>query len=139
MNSQQREAALEWLRNYHGSIDSTALMLAHEAGQRLAKAEPVQIDRDAQMRIDDDYLHIYWLDPVEGCWVAYKRADWVGEEELPLGTPQATLAAQPVTGTVEWQGEDGEVTRDADRARMWAIEGSHLFRRTVSEWQEVTE
>jgi hypothetical protein len=26
--------ALEWLRNYHGSIDSTALLLAFEAGRR---------------------------------------------------------------------------------------------------------
>ena len=29
-----REDAQRWLRDYHGSIDSTALMLAHEAGQR---------------------------------------------------------------------------------------------------------
>jgi hypothetical protein len=26
--------ALVWLRNYHGSIDSTALLLAFEAGRR---------------------------------------------------------------------------------------------------------
>lgn len=36
-----------------------------------------------ELYIDNDYLHIYWLDPVEGCWVAYKRADCVGVEELP--------------------------------------------------------
>lgn len=33
--------------------------------------------------IDDDYSHIYWFDQVEGCWVAYRRTDCVGEEELP--------------------------------------------------------
>lgn len=35
------------------------------------------------LRLDDDGAHIYWADPVEGCWVAFRRVDCVGEEELP--------------------------------------------------------
>ena len=44
------------------------------------------------LRIDDDGAHIYWADPLEGCWVAFKRVDCVGEEELPerrLPAPEA--------------------------------------------------
>ncbi|MBB2956803.1 hypothetical protein [Pseudoclavibacter helvolus] len=44
------------------------------------------------LRIDDDGAHIYWADPVEGCWVAFRRVDCVGEEELPerrLPAPEA--------------------------------------------------
>lgn len=55
------------------------------------------------LRIDDDGAHIYWADPVEGCWVAFKRVDCVGEEELPerrLPTPEAT----EVEETEEYEG-----------------------------------
>lgn len=31
-----RRRAERWLRSYHGPIDSTALVMAHEAGQRSA-------------------------------------------------------------------------------------------------------
>lgn len=37
---------------------------------------------DQELRYDEDGLHIYWFDPVEGCWVAFRRVDCVGEEEL---------------------------------------------------------
>lgn len=49
-------------------------------------------DAGPALRIDDDGAHIYWADPVEGCWVAFKRVDCVGEEELPerrLPAPEA--------------------------------------------------
>ncbi|HYE57857.1 MAG TPA: hypothetical protein VD948_05100 [Rhodothermales bacterium] len=32
------EMAYEWLDGYHGSIDSTALLLAHQAGQATGRA-----------------------------------------------------------------------------------------------------
>lgn len=52
-----------------------------------ASAHPADERHEAEeretLRIEDDYSHIYWRDPVEGCWVAYRRADCVGEEELP--------------------------------------------------------
>lgn len=38
---------------------------------------------DRALRAEPDYSYIYWRDPVEGCWVAYQRADCVGDEELP--------------------------------------------------------
>lgn len=51
------------------------------------------------LRIDDDGAHIYWADPVEGCWVAFRRVDRVGEEELPerrLPAPEAREEHRPV-------------------------------------------
>ena len=45
--------------------------------------EPPASPPTAELRYDEDGLHIYWLDPVEGCWVAFRRVDCVGEEELP--------------------------------------------------------
>lgn len=35
------------------------------------------------IRVEEDGSHLYWFDPVEGCWVAFRRVDCVGEEELP--------------------------------------------------------
>ncbi|PRI11899.1 hypothetical protein [Leucobacter massiliensis] len=56
-----------------------------------------------ELRIDDDFLHIYWRDPVEGCWVAYRRVDCVGEEELPTNRLAAAGVApqkpSPVAST----------------------------------------
>ena len=59
-----------------------------------ANCDVVQAREEAgpALRIDDDGAHIYWADPVEGCWVAFRRVDCVGEEELPerrLPTPEA--------------------------------------------------
>ena len=70
--------------------------LVHYGASDVGSSEPLPFptapsaDRD-KLRMEDDYQHIYWFDPVEGCWVAYRRADCVGEEELPQGT-LATLA-----------------------------------------------
>ena len=41
------------------------------------------MSEETDLRIDDDGVHIYWADPIEGCWVAFRRVDCVGEEELP--------------------------------------------------------
>lgn len=39
--------------------------------------------------------HLYRLDPTEGCWIAYKPVDCVGEEELPENpTDLAALVAE---------------------------------------------
>ena len=57
-----------------------------------APAPEAREDAGPALRIDDDGAHIYWADPVEGCWVAFKRVDCVGEEELPerrLPAPEA--------------------------------------------------
>lgn len=43
-NKVDREAAQEWLVNYHGSIDATALRLAHEAGQRHVLAARTEVE-----------------------------------------------------------------------------------------------
>lgn len=48
-----------------------------------APAPEAREETGPALRIDDDGAHIYWADPVEGCWVAFKRVDCVGEEELP--------------------------------------------------------
>lgn len=52
---------------------------------------------ETALRVDDDWQHIYWHDPVEGCWVAYRRVDCVGEEELP----STRLATTPAGETAE--------------------------------------
>lgn len=36
-----------------------------------------------EIHIDGDRLHLYWFDTLEGCWVAFRRVDCVGQEELP--------------------------------------------------------
>ena len=62
---------------------------AEEAEAKLAEARE---EAGPALRIDDDGAHIYWADPVEGCWVAFRRVDCVGEEELPerrLPAPEA--------------------------------------------------
>lgn len=46
--------------------------------------EPETREESGQaLHIEEDGSHIYWADPVEGCWVAFRRVDCVGEEELP--------------------------------------------------------
>ena len=58
----------------------------------LALEPEAREDAGPALRIDDDGAHIYWSDPVEGCWVAFRRVDCVGEEELPerrLPAPEA--------------------------------------------------
>lgn len=49
-HSTRRAAATSWLANYHGSIDSTALVLAHEAGQRAAEAAAVKLAESTAVR-----------------------------------------------------------------------------------------
>lgn len=39
---------------------------------------------ETEYRVEPDRNYVYWRDPVEGCWVSFKRADCVGEEELPV-------------------------------------------------------
>ena len=54
------------------------------------------------LRIDDDGAHIYWADPVEGCWVAFRRVDCVGEEELPeRRLPAPETREEPKHGLIE--------------------------------------
>lgn len=67
------------------------------------------------LRIDDDGAHIYWADPVEGCWVAFRRVDCVGEEELPerrLPAPDAREEPGRVEWGVAYRQNDGKLFVD---------------------------
>ncbi|UOR02041.1 hypothetical protein MUN77_01535 [Leucobacter allii] len=90
-----REANVSLGELYLSGMDS-ALRQAEEHAARIENDlygdEPAPSPDREKLRIEDDYQHIYWFDPTEGCWVAYRRADCVGEEELP----HRALAATPV-------------------------------------------
>lgn len=64
----------------------------HRMRAALAALAPALSD---SIRIEPDHSYIYWLDQWEGCWVAYKRGDCVGEEELPAAAP---ASAEPECG-----------------------------------------
>ena len=71
-----------WDRDANGTHSRSragieAALAVFEESQR-----PSEEERET-LRYDEDGLHIYWADTVEGCWVAFRRVDCVGEEELP--------------------------------------------------------
>lgn len=35
------------------------------------------------IRVERDGSYLYWFDPVENCWVAFRRIYCVAEDELP--------------------------------------------------------
>ncbi len=81
-------------------LKAAGLLVDAPTAAGVAPQEPSE-----ELQIEEDYSHIYWRDPLEGCWVAYRRADCVGEEELP----PTTLAAQPVLDpekVAEWLGTE---------------------------------
>lgn len=82
------------LRSNSGELVEKAadviLALSASASAHPADERHVAEEREA-LHIEDDYSHIYWRDPVEGCWVAYRRADCVGEEELPAKALSAPI------------------------------------------------
>ncbi|TIH26032.1 hypothetical protein [Subtercola vilae] len=57
------DEAYEWLRGYHGSIDSTALLLAYEAGQAnyftdlVKRPASIVIDTGAWLSDADEHEH----------------------------------------------------------------------------------
>ena len=56
------QQALKWVRNYYGSIDSTALIMAYEAGamdSAAARLYAVIKDRDEQIsKLTDEYERV---------------------------------------------------------------------------------
>lgn len=104
------------------------------AGYR--KAEPVQIDREALIAVLDGLKEV-------------EMGEDEDASELVADVVIAHLAAQPVTGTVEWGVKGEAVTpatsrEDAQRTIERLAKGPRgfklnrkLVRRTVSEWVEV--
>lgn len=78
---------------------------------------------DQELRYDEDGLHIYWLDPVEGCWVAFRRVDCVGEEELPeRRLPRTTFGHTHTPGSSEPGDIAGAAGMRPDEARSLLAE-----------------
>ena len=75
--------AFGWIRNYHGSVDSTALLMAFDAGRRVAP-EPVyeyrRVDQNGRVRFGAEFSSMPLLD--EG-WSAERRTVGVWER-LPV-------------------------------------------------------
>ena len=78
--------------------NETAKLIGKRIREALALEPKAREEAGPALRIDDDGAHIYWADPVEGCWVAFRRVDCVGEEELPERRLSAPEALEEPTG-----------------------------------------
>jgi len=101
----------EWCRTHREAWPCQAGLMAGTLTTDDVRPAPVVPDSEG-LRVDDDWLHIYWRDPVEGCWVAYRRADCVGEEELPSGRLLAVVGQGVTAGERRYSVGDPDPTPD---------------------------
>jgi len=140
MGANDAREQLEVCKDEYGKLERENA----ELRARLAKPEPVQIDREALIEV------------LTEAWEAKRKE--IGRGIAPKGTKVgagidaviAHLAAQPVAGAVEWGLSDSMLDSfpkphftGSEESVRWNQRRGHpnikVVRRTVSEWVEVTD
>lgn len=85
MTSEAQKEAGRWLANYHGSIDSTALVLAFEAGWQASRAPQPTEDDDYDSELAVMLSQMLDDEPMWSCVVIAKRLHAAGFRRAPAG------------------------------------------------------